>query len=530
MAESLLPAPPDSHRLLDRLLDTPQLARVIPRLQPELLHRVIERCGLEDCSELVALTTPAQLTRILDLDLWRSAQAGTDEQFDAARFGVWIEVLLESGAKAAAQKLADMDVNLVVAGLAQHARVFDYAQIAPYTTSDGEEFMEIPHLEDERMSVVGGYMLLPRHPETPASWTAIVEVLMSLEAVDPDRFHDVMGQCRRLSNDGFEDDGLDDLLGNGDQAAFEMASDRAQRREQQGYVTPAQARAFLQMARERRATSDAEPRANPIARAYFRAVAEPSSEAQATTDPPPASDDTAAAVAAVVDVLAAEGIVPPAPRALLAGSQEEPHLGRIQSYMQSLLEHDSAAYAARTEELAYLANTLVAGCSLQARPFTAQQASDAAVAICNLGLAHSESAAAIPDLIGVFEAGWRVLHHDVCMHAASELIDVLSAFRCPDEHIQEDLDMLRIQLTKAWRAGAPWHARGAFEVLASLDMPAWAALLGLVDECPVIHAVIAASRDARTRAVSASAFEFIAEKNQIVLIREFLRSLPDRLR
>ncbi|HZF40454.1 MAG TPA: hypothetical protein VE715_16640, partial [Blastocatellia bacterium] len=34
----------------------------------------------------------------------------------------------------------------------------------------------------------------------------------------------------------------------------------------------------------------------------------------------------------------------------------------------------------------YLANTLMAGCSIQARPFTAQEASDAAIAICNLGL------------------------------------------------------------------------------------------------------------------------------------------------
>ncbi len=40
----------------------------------------------------------------------------------------------------------------------------------------------------------------------------------------------------------------------------------------------------------------------------------------------------------------------------------------------------------RTQELAYLANAIVAGCSLQARPFTAQEASDAAVATCNLGL------------------------------------------------------------------------------------------------------------------------------------------------
>src|SRR5215467_15098056 len=101
------PAPresPDRRTLLDRILDTPHLEQVVPRLQPDLLHRVIQRCGLEDCGELVALATPEQLAGIFDLDLWRAGRPGMDEQFDAERFGVWIEVLVASGAEAAALK------------------------------------------------------------------------------------------------------------------------------------------------------------------------------------------------------------------------------------------------------------------------------------------------------------------------------------------------------------------------------------------------------------------------------------------
>src|SRR5215475_14991793 len=69
--------------LLDRILNTPSLEQVVPRLRPDLLHRVIQTCGLEDCGEIVALATPGQLERIFDLDLWRAARAGRDEQFDA---------------------------------------------------------------------------------------------------------------------------------------------------------------------------------------------------------------------------------------------------------------------------------------------------------------------------------------------------------------------------------------------------------------------------------------------------------------
>ena len=95
---------------------------MVPQLPPEVLHRVIQSCGLEDCGELVALATPDQLARVFDLDLWRAGQPGLDEQFDADRFGVWLEVLDGIRRRSvAAQTLAGMDVDLVIAALAQHA-------------------------------------------------------------------------------------------------------------------------------------------------------------------------------------------------------------------------------------------------------------------------------------------------------------------------------------------------------------------------------------------------------------------------
>src|SRR4029077_18252140 len=110
--------------------------------------------------------------------------------------------------------------------------------------------------------------------------------------------------------------------------------------------------------------------------------------------------------------------------------------------------------------------------------------------------------------------GWAVLHDDVCMYTAERLIGLLSRLRCGDRETPTELDALRIEMTRHWRAGAPWRARDALDVMAILDMPAWATLLGLIDECPVIHAGLGASRSSRTRAVSASAFEFISENAQ----------------
>lgn len=514
----------DPRSLLDRILDTPHLAHAVPRLQPEVLHRVIQRCGLEDCGELIALTTPEQLARVLDLDLWRS-EPGLDEQFDARRFGLWLEVLMESGAAVAAQKLAEIDVDLVSAGLAPHVRVFDRAAVSSLTTDD-EEAEARRSLSDGLGCEVGGYLVLARDTDSTVSWDAIAGALSLLEATHRNFFHRVMRGCRTLSNAGFELDGLDDLAPAPEQVLFDLAVSRERRQEQQGYVTPAQARAFLQSSRQLPLGDAAAPTGDPIARAYFRAIewTPPAAE-------PPLPRDSAGAVAAMVDVLLEAGVIAQPARALLEGaSGDAPRLARIQAHMQVARDRDPDAFLMRSQELAYLANTIVAGCSIQARPFTEQEASDASVAVCNLGLENwPRQWLPADDLIGVFQVGWTVLHDDVTMYAATQLISVLTRLRCDDRETQIGLNALRREMTKQCQAGAPWRARDALDVLSTLDMPAWAALLGLIDECPVIHAAMSAGIPG-TRAVSPSAFEFISENSQIAAVRGFMQSLPGALR
>jgi hypothetical protein len=546
----------DPRSLLDRILDTPNLAQVVPQLPPELLHRVIQRCGLEDCGALVALATPDQLAGVFDLDLWRTGQPGRDEQFDADRFGVWLEVLVESGASVAAQIVAQMDVDLVIAGLAPHARVFDRAALS--AVIDEQVVADVHAARDGFGCDLGGYLVVARRTE---SWDAIVAVLVCLEEEHVDCFHRVMRGCRSLSNSRPEIDGLDDLLTDPEQVMFDLAFDREQRRDRRGYVTPAQAGAFLQMARQLRLGHDAAPPHNPVAREYFRAI-ETTTAAVApieasrvpAPDLPAAVEGSADAVAAVVDVLLEAGILIQPPRALLDGPQAQvPRLARIQAHLQFARDCDDAAYSMRHQELAFLANSIVAGCAIQARPFTAQEASDAAVAVCNLGLENwprhwlaadaprgamvADAETALPenflvshDLVSVFQVGWTVLHEEVCRDAAERLIKVVSRLRSRDLETQMGLDQLRLELARHWRAGAPWRARDALDVIAILDMPAWAALLGLIDECPVMHAAIGASLSSRARTISASAFEFISENAQIVAIREFMDSLPEILR
>jgi len=516
----------NSRGLLERLLTTPDLAKIVPRLEPEVLHRVIQACGLEDCGEFVALATPEQLGRVLDADIWRTGKPGTDEELDPDRFGLWLTVLMQSGAAVAAAKLVGLDIELVIAGLARHIAVFDYAAASSYTTLDGE-LAPGRRAHDGLVSELGGYVI---EAGRTSAWDAIVEILTFVETERPEYFHRVMRGCVQLSNGLREEDGFHDLLDDRAQDMFDLASDRESRREQRGYVAPAQAHAFLREARDLRLDDDRPPR-SAIARAYLRAIESTIAESSAT---PSATDETledsrrhtasqseADGVAAVFEVLEEAGLLTTRPRALLGGADRQPSgLSFIQAH--------GAGHPASEEELAYVANTILAGCSIQGRPFTAREASDCAGAICNLGLEHWPSQWAERDLIAAFQVGWTILHRDVCMFAAERLVDVLGGIRCGDRDIQLRLDGLRRGLIRHVGNREPWRVSDHLDVILSLDAPSWAALHALIAECPVIHGALRASRQG-SRAINPTDFEFISQRSQIASVCEFLAALPSLL-
>lgn len=578
------------HRLA-RWLDSPLLTRVVPLLPPETLHELVRHFGLHACTDLVTSATPAQLTSLLDIDLWRHAEAGRDHLFDVERFGEWLEVLADADSAVAARTVAALDGKLVVAGLSRYVRVFDPGIFEPIAQSDDEppdrhqamregDSIGANEAGATRFEChVGGFMVRARRA---SAWDAVVTTLTALEAGHGDYFRAVMRGCRRLSNSRAEIDGLDELLAAPEQHLHDVTIEREERRSQQGYATPADARAFLQMARQSRGTGSGAATTetierNPIVTAYFRAAdetPESSIEAARSTEraphPPlalaaaPSSGVPAPATSVsesldvIMDILADAGVTPNRPRALLEGAADGPQATRL-THLRRLMAHvhdtHETAYFTRHRELAFLANVLVAGCSVQSRPFTPLEASDAAAATCNLGLeywpqrwpvvtspgtsgrhAHNTDTGAPPDaflidhdLVTAFEVGWSVLHQDVSLFAAKQLIATLGDLDSVDRDIRRGLIALRRALVKQCASGTPWHARDAAEILAMLDTTAWIGVIGVLDECPVLPEALMAVIDGRTTSVSPSAFDFISTAAQIEDVHTFMRMLPDVL-
>lgn len=540
---------------LARLLDDPsRLARLVPHLPAESLHRLIRYRGLDASGDILAAATREQLSSLLDVDLWQGAPAA-DEGFDADRFGEWLEALLENGEDLASGVVSAIDERLVTAGLSAHIRVFDPAVRAGAFGDDDAVAVDLsPRRELEAR--VGGYEIVARRAD---AWDAIVTLLVSLEAGHPKYFHAVMRGCRRLSNSAPEADGFHDLMAERGQLRYDLGVDRDDRRRERGYLTPADARMVLAVARRQNSEDeggDAAASLSFVAARYLetkdetaasevsgRDAADANGRASRHTALTGANDGSPRApeselqrsIDTVVELLAeVSGVEPGRPRGLLGAPDPAHQPSQLQALLAYLADGDQPRYEARSRELAFIANALVAGCSFQARSFTPQEASDAALAACALGLEEWQErhdAPSLPetflaehDLLSIFQLGWAALY-EMSMWAAGRLLAVLADLRSVDVETQLGLHMLARDLGRHRDAGTPWRARDALDVIATLDMLAWVSLLGVLDECPILPAALRATIERRTGAVSATDFEFISSRAQIADVQAFMARL-----
>jgi hypothetical protein len=520
-----------------RLPDPSELARAVPDLEPRVLHQLVRRWGLEEAGEIVALATGEQLLRVFDIDLWHGDGPGAPERFDADRFGLWLEVLHDAGPEVAARKIAEMDFDFVTAALSEHVlvreRLFPVDDEPPDGADDAGALAEdAPEGEDAHE--IGGYRVLARRR---GPWDALLSLLAELEASHPDVFQRLMRRLVRVSTE-LDDEYLGFLSGLGASLADDVAAAREERREAEGFVTPVVAEAFLASARGLRfeAMPAPPPRDRLTAAWLFRHARRRAKErgerahsgrATERSGPRPPFPRDGAGFTPVGRETAA--VPHPGPR-LEAGEGASDRLARLRGLMRHLQEHDRHLHALRMEELGFVANVLVAGASLQGRPFRPAEAARAAAAACHLGLetwpqgwlprGRTEPPADLlvrQDLVTVFRVGWSTLHERVGLETARALVATLSRLVSDDGALHEQLAGLRDGLAKALDAGAPWRELDNLDVLLALDPPSWSVLVGLLDRCPVVPAT------------TPSGFEFIAESRQVEWVREFLRSLPGRL-
>ncbi|MGC4094398.1 MAG: DUF6178 family protein [Polyangiaceae bacterium] len=351
----------DSGKLLARLLDSPRLARYVAQASPVALLQLVDRVGLEDAGELVALCSTPQLVAMLDEDSWRGERAGEEERFEPRRFLVWLEVLLEAGDEFAAARVAALSFDFVTLALSKLLLVLNVDALVEEFDGAGEEADRVEKaLSNCVCEELDEFQLVARSSE---GWDALWALLLALDRDHREFLRRVLERCCDLSNRTVDEyGGLYEALTNEEMLESDAAGEREVRRARFGYIAATQAKAFLGLA----TTGQGEPsQRDPVTRAYFREAG----TSQAALNKPRPTTRLERALRAHQ------------PQAL---AQAHGEVGTLLA--RALGGADAALVAARRDELAYLANVLVAGATLEGRRFRPVEALEAAIASVNLEL------------------------------------------------------------------------------------------------------------------------------------------------
>ncbi len=371
---------PSSRQLLARVLEAPDLAGQVRALPGALLGKLIDHVGLEDAAELVALASTQQLTQIFDEALWHSARPGEDERFDSERFLLWLEILLESGERVVAERLAELSEDLLTLALQRHLLVVRLVDLQRELSGDDADSFEAEKaLESSLSEELDDYQLIWRGGD---GWDAVLTALLALDRDHHGLVVDVLERCADLSNEQIEDaGGLHAALSGEEMLESDLAAERETRRAADGYVAPSAATAFLRLARQ--ATTGSGPgERDALTKAYFRELQ------RAPQSAPAAAPLTARPRFELAGLLDAAGItesVAVAPR-LPARQQRKAATPLLAQALQQLAERDPITAAARSEELAYLANVLLAAAGHDGERLRAAEAVELALAGVRLGL------------------------------------------------------------------------------------------------------------------------------------------------
>jgi hypothetical protein len=521
-------------KLLARILDQPNLVAAVQALPARALGKLIDHIGLEDASEIVALATTEQVRRIFDDDLWRSKRPGKDETFDADRFALWLEVMLEAGEEFAAQKLAELPEDLVTLALAKNILVINIEELAIAASSHNsdDDGLTEKALESCLCEEIDEYRIISRNHD---GWDAILSILLALDRDHHDFLGRVLEHCCHIAAETIEDNGgLYQVLTSDEMLEADVGADREERRAEEGFIAPSSAASFLALARTTEiADILANKKRDPVTHAYFRSLRGPL-RPEATR-----GGSDAAEAASLVEVLRDAEVLPLSGSMLLLQGQTDSSTARDNGVfthaMRELRAKSADLHDQRMQELAYLANVLATGCSIEGRSLRPLEAAHAAVAACNLGVERllqdePSRATAVDVLEGenadkLFRIGWQLLTKQVVLPAARAFEKMLI------EKVRQETDRQRIQdLEEACRAvhpaiatGKPWTARAKLTALeGAIENPTLVTLLALIDECPSLREKLASSSNERE---ATTELRFISTRKQLDAVQMFLAGL-----
>ncbi|GEM_PF-5522492 len=481
-------------KAMEIILKNTTLATQVKSLPLGVITKLVEHVGLEDAGPIIALTTTEQFQAIVDSDMWALQMGGVEEGFSSERFLTWIEVLSELGDKSAAEKLMALDDDLLTTALSETLQVFDTEELSSVASlnEDSFGFSIEAHLKRSEYVDIDRYVIVFKKSQ---SSTALSDILIAWSGIDHSHFCSILDRCVLYTLDHSTEMDISSI--ERQSTAREDALDaRNSRRTEIGYVSRSDALSFLNLARTRSSIENYTGENNPIYRSYLRQYKSDQKDSFETLEIPEVLSQS------ILNLLD-EVFKPetPNPQNILIDSKQPqtptPDM-EFSDLMLQLQQEYPTIYQSRLSELAFLGNTLIAGCSMNDRSLRAVESVQIAYSTCRLGIEHilsegglrwSNNAAANVlqgrDCITLFEVGWHLIYQKVSRSALEALTEKLEKWSSTISKAPKELLVLLLEFQKCLQQDKPWEARNKTAwLIGRFGQNNVAILQAYLDECP----------------------------------------------
>lgn len=398
--------------LVDSMVASESLPALVEQMAPAALARLVAEIGIEDSGALVVHASETQLVHLLDETIWSGASPGAPETLSVENLLRWLAVWEDSNVTS--DKLYELGEDFCALA---------FSRLVVVSDTDISE-----RVDDEFTQVIGEYILRARVDD---EWDVIQASLTALWDDFPDYAEAIFGRLgfrHSILGIGGEDDTARVL-------DADASHDHERKREAQGFVTSVMAGSFLRST----AASDLDVLADDDTydlqtSEYFRrreveaaAAQRAQAEKREARTEDADEDSEVASDERELDELEAEleayELQHTASPRLLAGPDDVRARQPVRAAL-SELQGDDEVFAQRTDELAYLANLVMAGASRAGERIGETAAAELVMATCNLGgsyllwiefgddadvSGYQELLAAEAGLVRLFRVGWHLL-------------------------------------------------------------------------------------------------------------------------
>jgi len=160
----------------DLIISAQNADKLVPQLNPQEIYLTVNEIGTSDVTELLALSSPAQISLLLDMDCWDG------DNLSSVLTLRWFELILSTGNEKICQLIREMEPETIALFLKKHITIIHGIEVFDSDEIDNakrlESLYDIDYSSEDSSKIIGALLRIWMEQEQE-SYLLIMEMIRS---------------------------------------------------------------------------------------------------------------------------------------------------------------------------------------------------------------------------------------------------------------------------------------------------------------------------------------------------------------